>query len=227
VRWIDDVAAASTAAGHGAVIQRVMDGYAPFLASVCGDGHAAIGDAFARFRALCAVRDGPRGVDAVNTEVERRFRQALGPLDRDALSAWYPGRPVLVLRNDYLLKLFNGDIGIALPDENGELKVFFAQTDGSLRAIAPVRLPAHETAFAMTVHKAQGSEFDAVLVLLPAQAGRVLTRELLYTAVTRARNGVTLCASAAVLAGAIEASTRRHSGLLARLRERAAAPAPG
>jgi exodeoxyribonuclease V alpha subunit len=95
--------------------------------------------------------------------------------------------------------------------------VFFAQTDGSLRAIAPARLPAHETAFAMTVHKAQGSEFDEVLVVLPAQRSRVLTRELLYTAVTRARQGVTLCASAAVLTGTIEASTRRHSGLLARL----------
>ncbi len=215
VLWIDDTAPVS------AVIERVMDGYAPFLARVRGASvdRAAIADAFARFRVLCAVREGARGVEAVNAEAARRFRRALGTLDRDARSAWYPGRPVLVLRNDYVLKLFNGDIGITLPDESGELMVFFAQTDGSLRAIAPLRLPAHETAFAMTVHKAQGSEFDAVLVLLPAQRSRVLTRELLYTAVTRAREGVTLCAGAAVLAGAIETSTRRHSGLLARLRE--------
>ncbi len=198
-----------------------MEGYAPFLASVRDSSvdRAAIADAFARFRVLCAVRQGPRGVEAVNADVERRFRQALGALDRDARSAWYPGRPVLILRNDYVLKLFNGDIGITLPDEGGALRVFFAQTDGGWRAIAPLRLPAHETAFAMTVHKAQGSEFDGVLVLLPAQRSRVLTRELLYTAVTRARRGVTLCADAAVLAGAIETSTRRHSGLLARLRE--------
>lgn len=218
VNWIEDTPAA---AGHGAVIERVMDGYAPFLASVRGAvaGQAAIGDAFARFRALCAVREGPRGVAAVNAEVERRFRQALGPLDRDPRSAWYPGRPVLVLRNDYVLKLFNGDIGIALPDERGELRVCFAQTDGDFRAIAPVRLPAHETAFAMTVHKSQGSEFGEVLVLLPVQRSRVATRELLYTAVTRARERVTLCASATALTGAIETSTRRHSGLLARLRE--------
>ena len=84
-----------------------MEGYAPFLASV-RDGAptaAAIGDAFARFRVLCAVREGPRGVEAVNAELARRFRRALGALDRDARSAWYPGRPVLVLRNDYVLKL--------------------------------------------------------------------------------------------------------------------------
>jgi exodeoxyribonuclease V alpha subunit len=178
-----------------------------------------VATAFAGFRALCALRDGPRGVEAVNAEVARRFRRELGALDRDGRSAWYPGRPVLVLRNDYVLKLFNGDIGITLPDERGELRVHFAQADGGMRAIAPLRLPAHETAFAMTVHKAQGSEFDEVLVLLPAQRSRVLTRELLYTAVTRARVGVTLCAGTEALTAAIETSTRRHSGLLARLRE--------
>jgi exodeoxyribonuclease V alpha subunit len=221
VRWIDDSATATSQAGFTAVMARVMEGYAPFLASVLGDGadRAAAADAFARFRALCPVREGPRGVEAVNAEVARRFRRELGALDPDERSAWYPGRPVLVLRNDYVLKLFNGDIGITLPDESGELMVFFAQSVGGFRAIAPLRLPAHETAFAMTVHKSQGSEFDEVLVLLPAAHSRVLTRELLYTAVTRARQGVTLCASAAVLSGAIETSIRRHSGLLARLRE--------
>ncbi len=230
VRWTDDDrAAVSAAAAAAAAIDRAMKGCAAFLASVRGDAtdprrHAALFDAFARFRTLCAVRDGPRGVEAVNAEVSRRFRRELGALDCDEHSAWYPGRPVLVLRNDYVLKLFNGDIGITLPGDDGTLRVFFAQTDGSLRAIAPVRLPAHETAFAMTVHKSQGSEFDEVLVLLPAQRSRVLTRELLYTAVTRAREGVTLCAGAAVLAGTIETSTRRHSGLLARLREQADAP---
>ena len=217
VRWIDDAAAASTAA----VIERAMQGYAPFLAAVRRDARdaAAVASAFAGFRALCALRDGPRGVEAVNAEVERRFRRELGALDRDGRSAWYPGRPVLVLRNDYVLKLFNGDIGITLPDERGELRVHFAQAAGGSRAIAPLRLPAHETAFAMTVHRAQGSEFDEALVLLPAQRSRALTRELLYTAVTRARAGVTLCAGTEVLTAAIETSTRRHSGLLARLRE--------
>jgi exodeoxyribonuclease V alpha subunit len=97
--------------------------------------------------------------------------------------------------------------------------VFFPDAAGGFRALAPVRLPAHQTAFAMTVHKSQGSEFDEVLVLLPEQRSRVVTRELLYTAVTRARRRVAICAGEQVLVAAIESPTRRHSGLLARLRE--------
>ena len=130
-------------------------------------------------------------------------------------------------RNDPLQKLFNGDIGIALPDANGSLMVHFPQAGGALRGVAPLRLPEHEAAFAMTVHKAQGSEFDAVFVLLPAQANRVLTRELLYTAVTRARRQVTLASGATVLAAAIEARTQRRSGLLARLAEVQSGAEPG
>ena len=110
----------------------------------------------------------------------------------------------MITVNDYNLKLFNGDIGIALPDPaSGELRVHFAAPDGGLRALAPVRLPEHQTAWAMTVHKSQGSEFDAVLLLLPAQASRVLTRELLYTAVTRARERVTLVGGEAVVSAAV------------------------
>jgi exodeoxyribonuclease V alpha subunit len=214
VRWIADAAATRTVADHA------LAGYAPLLSAVrSGAAIVECSAAFARYRVLCAVRDGPRGVDAVNAEVSLRFREALGAERGDPRSPWYPGRPVLVLRNDPVLRLFNGDIGIALPDASGALSVVFAQADGGHRAIAPLRLPAHETAFAMTVHKSQGSEFDDVLVLLPAKKSRVLTRELIYTAVTRARESVSLFAGAAVLADAIETSTRRHSGLLARLRE--------
>ncbi|HRP27464.1 MAG TPA: ATP-binding domain-containing protein [Burkholderiaceae bacterium] len=169
---------------------------------------AAIVESFARFRALCAVRDGARGVEAINAHLAQRLRSMLGERDHDPRSPWFIGRPVIVRRNDPVQRLFNGDIGIALPAANGELMVHFPQPGDGLREVAPLRLPQHETAFAMTVHKAQGSEFDAVFVLLPAQASRVLTRELLYTAVTRARRQVTLAAGAAVLAAAIEARTR-------------------
>jgi exodeoxyribonuclease V alpha subunit len=124
-----------------------------------------------------------------------------------------------VLRNDPVLKLFNGDIGITLPAAGGAMMVFFPAAEGGFRAVAPLRLPAHQTALAMTVHKSQGSEFDAVAVLLPAQRSRVLSRELLYTAITRARHRVLLAAPAAVLSAAISAGTQRHSGLLARLRD--------
>jgi exodeoxyribonuclease V alpha subunit len=181
---------------------------------------------------LCAVREGPRGVVAVNERVTRRARefiagpQAPAPSPGDpGTSPWFVGRPVMVMHNEPVLKLFNGDIGIALPVDSGAgepaagLRVFFPAADGGFRAIAPPRLPAHETAFAMTVHKAQGSEFDAVLVLLPQRRSRVVTRELLYTAVTRARREVSLCAGEDVLAGAIASPTRRRSGLIARMRE--------
>jgi exodeoxyribonuclease V alpha subunit len=125
----------------------------------------------------------------------------------------------MVLRNDYVLKLFNGDIGIVMPDDSGALMVFFPEGDAGFRAVAPVRLPAHETAFAMTVHKSQGSEFDQVLVLLPEDHNPVLTRELVYTAVTRARLRVTLVSGATVLEKAIQTPTHRRSGLHTRFSE--------
>ena len=221
VRWLDD---GGTVPGQAA-LQRLLDGYEHYLDTVRRDptNLTAITEAFSSFRVLCAVREGPRGVIAINERVTHQARQKLGPLlsahGIDTRSAWYPGRPVMVLRNDYVLKLFNGDIGITLPDAAGELMVFFPDAGSGFRAVAPVRLPVHQTAFAMTVHKSQGSEFDEVLVLLPEQRSRVVTRELLYTAVTRARQRVTLCSGAEVLAAAIESPTRRHSGLLARLRE--------
>jgi exodeoxyribonuclease V alpha subunit len=130
----------------------------------------------------------------------------------------------MVLRNDYVLKLFNGDVGIVLPDASGTLMVYFPESDGSFRAVAPLRLPEHETAFATTVHKAQGSEFDQVLLMLPAKPTRVVTRELVYTAVTRSRSGVTIVGGAEVLQAAIASPTRRYSGLVARLEESSAPP---
>ncbi|HRI18483.1 MAG TPA: exodeoxyribonuclease V subunit alpha, partial [Burkholderiaceae bacterium] len=203
-----------------AALDFALQGHAAFLDSVReGASAQAVHAAFARFRVLAALREGPRGAVALNAEIERRFRAALGPLDHTPRSPWYPGRPVLVRRNDAVARLFNGDIGIALPDDAGAIEVVFAGSDGGLRRIAPVRLPEHETAFAMTVHKAQGSEFDGVLVVLPERENRVLSRELLYTAVTRARSDVRLWATEAVLVGAIGATTPRHSGLLARLAE--------
>jgi exodeoxyribonuclease V alpha subunit len=203
-------------------VQAILGGYAGYLEALRSGGQdpGAAMDAFARFRTLCAVRDGARGVEAINRIVSKHFRSTLmHPLDPGEHSEWYPGRPVMVLRNDYVLKLFNGDIGIVMPDASGTLMAFFPEGDAGFRAIAPIRLPAHETAFAMTVHKSQGSEFDQVLVLLPGDHNPVLTRELVYTAVTRARLRVTLVSGSAVLEKAIETPTRRRSGLAARFGE--------
>ena len=174
---------------------------------------AALFDALGRFRVLCAERDGARGVVEINRWLAQHFRRTLDhPLDPGARSEWYPGRPVMVLRNDYVLKLFNGDTGIVLPDASGTLMAFFPETGGGFRAVAPLRLPEHETAFATTVHKAQGSEFDEVLLLLPARPLRVATRELLYTAITRSRQAVTIVGGAEVVEAAIASPTRRVLG---------------
>ena len=198
-------------------------GFAPYLQAIEEDPTdlGAVAAAFGAFRVLCAHVEGRRGVEAVNDHLSRLSRQALARVQQrcriPANSPWFVGRPVIVLRNDHVLKLFNGDIGIALPDSAGQLLVHFPDAAAGFRSFAPIRLPEHQTAFAMSVHKSQGSEFDEVLVLLPAQHSRVLNRELLYTAVTRARQRVTISASQAVLAASIASSTQRRSGLLARL----------
>ena len=217
LEWIEDAHPVPQAAS----LRRIIDGMKTYIDAARADpgSHAALFNALGRFRVLCAEREGPRGVVAINQFVGQQFRKAFDhPLDPGGRSEWYPGRPVMVLANDYLLKLFNGDIGIVLPDGSETLMVHFPDGEGGFRTIAPLRLPEHETAFATTVHKAQGSEFDRVLLMLPATSNRVVTRELLYTAVTRSRSGVTIVGGAEVVAKAIVSPTRRYTGLVARLR---------
>ncbi|ROR32559.1 exodeoxyribonuclease V subunit alpha [Inmirania thermothiophila] len=177
--------------------------------------------AYTAWGVLCAHREGPAGARRINRVVEAALAGAgLVPPDR----AWYPGRPVMVLGNDYTLRLFNGDIGVVLPDDDGTLRVWFPAPDGGPpRAFAPARLPAHETVYAMTVHKSQGSEFARVLLILPERPTRVLTRELLYTGITRAREAVEVWGPAEVVAAAAATPTRRSSGLRDALWPQAAA----
>lgn len=156
-------------------------------AAPCSDAQAvALLNAFTEFCVLCAVREGPLGVTQLNTQVEHAL--GLGQ------SAWYAGRPVMVTRNDYALDLMNGDIGLCLPCPDGVLRVAFPAVDGGVRWIMPSRLDSVETVFAMTVHKSQGSEFAHVLLVIPAQESPVLTRELVYTGLTRAKKRLTLWA---------------------------------
>lgn len=197
----------------------LLDGYADYfvvIAAALGHGApdpAPLFAAFDRYRILCARREGSRGARGLNETAERICRQQANLGD----AMWYPGRPVMVTRNDPLLRLFNGDIGIALPTPSG-LRIFFADGAG-FRALPPSRLPPHETAFAITVHKSQGSEFDRVALVLPHQTMPLCTRELLYTGLTRARRGALLCAPRGVVANAIAGPEERHSGLRDRLRE--------
>ena len=161
--------------------------------------------AFAKFQVLCAVREGPWGVDALN----HRLANSLGfPPE-----GWYAGRPVMVTRNDYNLKLMNGDVGLCLPRAGG-LRVAFPDGQGGIRWVLPSRLDAVENVFALTVHKSQGSEFEHVCLVLPDRAVAVLTRELLYTGITRARTRLTLVApQAGVLLRAVQDRVVRSGGL--------------
>jgi exodeoxyribonuclease V alpha subunit len=176
-----------------------------------GTPEAAL-EALDRFRILSAHRAGPYGVEALNGLVAAAL-EARGAIRPRAL--WYPGRPVLVTANDYAARLFNGDLGIALPDPaaGGALRVFFRPPEGVLRRVLPGRLPDHETAYATTVHKSQGSEADEVLLILPDALTPVLTRELVYTAVTRARKRVEIWGDPAVFAAAAGRRLSRSSGL--------------
>lgn len=165
-------------------------------------------------RLLTVTRVGPFGAQAMNRRVFERLVERLG-LDR--ARTWYHGRPVIVLRNDYRAGLFNGDTGVCLADPDGQLRVWF-RTEAGLQMLLPSSVPAHESAYAMTVHKSQGSEFDRVWLLLPPTDNPVLSRELLYTGITRARSEVRLVGDERVLRGALGRVVSRDSGLAQRLR---------
>ncbi|HHO49113.1 MAG TPA: exodeoxyribonuclease V subunit alpha [Desulfobacteraceae bacterium] len=175
--------------------------------------------ALGRFRVLCAVREGRAGVAGINGLAESILRRQGLIRGSERL---YRGRPVMIRKNQYDLQLFNGDTGILWPDSEGKLWAWFHRADGELWPIAPARLPEHDTAFATTVHKAQGSEFDDVLFILPFEDNRVLTRELVYTGITRARRKLILAGGFPLLAAAIERRVIRYSGLPDRLWREAA-----
>lgn len=165
---------------------------------------------FEALRLLSPVRQGPRGTETLN----RLVREILG-FGRDD-HAWYPGRPVMIRENDYNLGLFNGDVGIALTVD-GSLRVFFPGPDG-FTSLSPARLPRFETCYCMTVHKSQGSEFEHAVLVLPEEPCPVLGRELLYTALTRAKRRFTLIGRTDQVATAVNSPARRDSGLGERLR---------
>ena len=214
------------------------DGYQPCLALLAerrsvdavsaadaDDWARRVLDAFGRFRVLCALRSGDTGVDTLNEAIATALAAAglLAPAPR---SEWFAGRPVMVTRNDYELGLMNGDIGITLArrDAQGRERLWVVfpgdAADEPPRWILPGRLTAVETVFAMTVHKSQGSEFDRVALVLPPRLSPILTRELLYTAITRARRDFILAEAAPgtpVFEEAMRRRVRRASGLAERL----------
>ncbi|HER62871.1 MAG TPA: exodeoxyribonuclease V subunit alpha, partial [Desulfobacteraceae bacterium] len=171
----------------------------------------------AGFRILCALREGPHGVAGVNLLTENILRRQ-GLLSGS--DQWYRGRPLIIRSNHYGLQLFNGDTGVVWPDKAGKLRAWFARPDGSLHQVPLSRLPEHDTAYAITVHQSQGSEFAEVLFLLPTTDNRVLCRELIYTGITRARERLLLHGAPDLLATAMERSVVRYSGLNEKLWKR-------
>ncbi|MCD6153390.1 MAG: exodeoxyribonuclease V subunit alpha [Syntrophobacterales bacterium] len=164
------------------------------------------------FRILCAVREGPYGVVTINKIAEQILgeEKLIKPEEK-----WYQGRPIMITRNDYNLHLFNGDVGVVLTDPmmGNERRAFFTDEDGTWKKFHPLRLPEHETVYAMTVHKSQGSEFNRIALILPDRQSPVLTRELIYTGITRAKENVTLYGTEEIFRAAVARRIERTSGL--------------
>lgn len=175
-----------------------------------------VNEAFNKFQVLCANRQGRYSVEDVNYRVTEKLKEK--QLIQGA-GEWYVGRPVLITQNDAVLHLYNGDIGLCMADEesNGQLMVCFLLADGTIRKYPPARLPSCETVFAMTIHKSQGSEFDEVLLLLPEAINPILTKELIYTGITRAKKVVKLLASKSVFVATLQQKVDRSSGLADRI----------
>ncbi|EIC84252.1 exodeoxyribonuclease V subunit alpha [Serratia sp. M24T3] len=201
------------------LLDACVAGYRPYLQAVAASADpVVILKAFGDFQVLCALREGPFGLAGLNERIEQMLqRQGLIRRPIALGGRWYAGRPIMISRNDSALGLFNGDIGIALHNELGELRVYFQLPDGQIKSVQPSRLPIHDTAYAMTVHKSQGSEFEHTLLVLPNHFLPVLTRELVYTAITRAKRQLSLYSSEKVLGLAIRTPTQRRSGLVERL----------
>jgi len=192
--------------------QIVLDELAPiFREAVAAKNATQALEALDRFRILSAVREGPFGVIRLNELVGATLESA-GVIRREGV--FYAGLPIMITTNDHAQRLYNGDVGIILPDPDADGAFrFWLQTPDGVRRVLPSRLPAHETVFAMTIHKSQGSEFDTVLLVMPGNDSPMLTRELLYTGITRARARVSMMADPSEISAACSRRVDRATGL--------------
>lgn len=217
VEWIDADTEVSDGGAPGLLAPvravAVDSGRLVIEAARAGDAASAIA-ALGRFRLLCAHRRGPEGVSAWMHQVETWLRAEVDGFTTGA--DWYTGRPLIVTENDYALQLFNGDTGVVVDGGSGRLVAAF-ERGGAVAEVSPTRLAAVDTVYAMTVHKSQGSQFDTVACIVPGADSRLLTRELLYTAVTRARDRLILVGSEGSIRTAIGRPIARASGLRAAL----------
>lgn len=189
--------------------EKIIEGYSSYLN--IDDPISAL-NLLGCFKILCGVNNGPFGIDGINALAESVLTKKRLI---DISSQWYRGRPVLIKENSYDLGLFNGDMGLIMPskEENDNLYAYFDSNMDTARKIKPGILPKHDTAYAMTVHKSQGSEFDNVVLVLPEKDYPVLTRELIYTGITRTTGKLTILGTENILRTAIFRKTQRTSGL--------------
>jgi exodeoxyribonuclease V alpha subunit len=204
VRWISDPETLDPVREGAVACAREVT-----TAARAGDGERALA-ALGAFRVLCAHRRGPYGVGAWTARIEAWLAEAIDGFG--AGDDWYVGRPLLVTENDYALGLYNGDTGVVLADGSAAF-----ERRGQLHHVSPTRLAAVETVYAMTVHKSQGSQFDTAAVVLPDATSPLLTRELLYTAVTRGRRELVVVGSEEAIRAAVARPVARASGLRRRL----------
>ena len=193
---------------QNALARKVVEGYRGYLEAASASEAL---EQFDRFRVLCALREGPYGVGGLNHTIESILARE-GLINPEG--SVYRGRTLMITINNHAMRLFNGDTGILFPDpENGgALRAFFPAPEGGVRSLVPERLPVHETAYAITIHKSQGSEFERVLMILPPVDGEILTRELLYTGITRAKGSVEIWVNEELFCAAARKKTKRSSG---------------
>lgn len=220
--WIEHQPTTQTNLGLNELLTLSVEHYRDYLSAIIDSQHSPVEliERFNQYRILCAMRAGEYGVDGINAAVTQALSDAklITPHGE-----FYAGRPVIIQSNDYNLGLFNGDIGVILPDSEHQqrLMAHFVQADGCLLKVLPARLPTHDTCFAMTVHKSQGSEFNQVALVMPLKPSvsqrQLLTKELVYTAITRAKEHFTCLGSQRVFEQACKQATQRASGLAKRL----------
>lgn len=202
---------AAAAAGFGPLVRAALE----------GQPSAKVLDAMGAVAVLCPHRRGELGVEGINASIERHLARQNAGLRPD--ERWYVGRPVMVVQNDHTLRLYNGDVGVVVhepgkgDDSARRVVAFPGASEGEVRHVAVARLPPCETVFAMSIHKSQGSQFGHAVVVLPPRRSPIMTRELIYTAITRARQRVTLVGSRAVLEDALARRVTRPSGLRPKL----------
>ncbi|MCG7532101.1 exodeoxyribonuclease V subunit alpha [Psychrobium sp. MM17-31] len=216
----DDIALHTQDKPQQAVIRLASLGYQDYLTNANALSNAVGVEAllaqFGEFQLLAPTKNGALGVDTLNEKIEQQLikHQLIAPKQ----GVWYIGRPVMITSNDHSLQLYNGDIGIVLPDFDGDERspnrVYFKMADGSIKSFLPSRLPDCDTVYAMTIHKSQGSEFEHVVMAMPETFSPLLTKELLYTGITRAKKSVEIFSDAGILQKMALAHTKRFSGLV-------------